>query len=181
MEFLKEIKSTLFIISGLYIVIGLIMLIAPTFVTNAISYLAGTLCLILGGLGIYAYISSEVYGPLAYGILVMSIAMIVLGVFVVTDPKAFASFVPFVTGLILVIDSFTKMQSASGLKRYNYDKWWCILLAGLIIFIFGIILIFNPFKTLILFIRMLGIFLIIDAVSSFVTAMSYGKIEKNIK
>jgi len=38
----------------------------------------------------------------------------------------------FVTGLILVIDSFTKMQSASGLKRYNYDKWWCILLAGLI-------------------------------------------------
>lgn len=181
MEFLKEIKSTLFIMSGLYIVIGLIMLIAPTFVTNAVCYLIGTLCLILGGLGIYIYISSEVYGPLAYTILVIAIAMIVLGIFVIVDPISFASMIPFVMGIVLVIDAFTKLQSASSLKRYNYEKWWTVLIAALLIFIFGLILILNPFETITLFIRILGVFLIIDAVSSFMTAISYGKIEKAIK
>ena len=58
MEFLKEIKSTLFIMSGLYIIIGLAMLLFPELITNMICYLIGTLCLIFGGLLIYTYISS---------------------------------------------------------------------------------------------------------------------------
>ncbi|MBR2833775.1 MAG: DUF308 domain-containing protein [Bacilli bacterium] len=181
MEFLKEIKSTLFIITGLYIVIGLIMLIAPVMVTNMICYLVGTLCLILGGIGIYTYVSSEVYGPLSYAILVISIAMIVLGIFVIVDPKSFISVIPFIAGIILVIDAFTKLQSSSSLKRYNYDRWWVVLVASLVIFAFGILLIVFSFESIILFIRILGFFLILTSVSSFFTAMGYQEIEKRIK
>ena len=181
MEFLKEIKSTLFIITGLYIVIGLIMLISPVIITNLICYLIGVLCLILGGIGIYAYISSEVYGPLSYAILVISIAIIVLGIFVIVDPKNFVSTIPLIAGIILVIDGFTKLQSSSSLRRYNYKNWWVVLIASLLIFSFGILLIVYSFESLILFIRLLGAFLIIDSISSFCTAISYGKIEKYIK
>lgn len=181
MEFLKEIKSTLFIITGLYIVIGLIMLIAPVMVTNMICYLVGTLCLILGGIGIYTYVSSEVYGPLSYAILVISIAMIVLGIFVIVDPKSFISVIPFIAGIILVIDAFTKLQSSSSLKRYNYDRWRVVLVASLVIFAFGILLIVFSFESIILFIRILGFFLILTSVSSFFTAMGYQEIEKRIK
>ena len=181
MEFLKEIKSTLFIMAGLYIVVGLIMLLAPVFVNNLICYLVGTLCLILGGLFIYTYISSEVYGPLAYGFLVIAISLIVMGIFIITEPIAFASVIPFIAGIVLVVDAFTKLQSAAGLKRYNYERWWAILIAGLIIFTAGIILILNPFKTLTIFIRILGIILIIDSVSSLLTAINYEKIEESIK
>ena len=181
MEFLREIKSTLFIMSGLYIVIGLIMLLAPVFVNNLICYLIGALCLILGGLFIYIYISSDVYGPLAYGYLVAAISLIVMGVFIVTSPSLFSSIIPFIAGVILVIDSFTKFQSASGLKRYSYDNWWAISIASVLIFIFGIVLIFNPFESLIVFIRILGLILIIDSISSLFVAKSYEKIEKKIK
>ena len=181
MEFLKEIKSTLFIVTGLYLVIGLIMLIAPVMVTNLICYLAGKLCLILGGIGLYTYISSEVYGPLSYAILVISIALIVLGIFVIVDPKSFVSTIPFIMGILLVIDAFTKLQSSSSLKRYNYKNWWIVLVASLVIFTFGIILIVFPFESITLFIRILGLLLIITSISSCYTGISYGKIEKYIK
>ena len=181
MEFLKEIKSTLFIMSGLYIVIGLIILIAPTFVTNLLCYLIGAICLIIGGLALYTYISSEVYGILAHTILIIAIAIIVVGIFVIVDPKIFVAAIPFIMGIVLVIDAFTKLQSASSLKRYNYEKWWATLVLGLLVFAFGIFLILNPFESIILFIRILGIFLIVDGVSSLITAASYGKIEKYIK
>ena len=181
MEFIREIKSMLFITAGFYLIIGLLMLLAPAFVSNSICYLVGAFCLILGGLFVYIYIGSEVYGPLAYGLLVTAIALISLGVFIVMMPETFAAFIPLVMGLILAIDGFTKLLSASSLKRYNYEKWWQIFVLGLIIFALGIIVMVYNFNVLILFIRILGAILLIDAGSSILTALNYGKIEKAIK
>lgn len=181
MEFIREIKSMLFITAGFYLIIGFLMLLAPTFVSNSICYLIGAFCLILGGLFVYIYIGSEVYGPLAYGMLLTAIALISLGVFIVLMPETFASFIPLVMGLILAIDGFTKLLSASSLKRYNDDKWWHIFVLGLLIFALGILVMVYNFNALILFIRILGAVLLIDAGSSILTALNYGKIEKAIK
>ncbi len=181
MEFLKEIKSTLFIMSGFYIAIGLFMLLSPVAVSNFICYIIGTICLILGGLSVYTYLQSEVYGPLGVATLIMAIIFIALGVFIFMNPEVFASFIPLIMGLVLVIESFTKMQSASTLKKYNYKNWWQILVAALLVFIFGILLIFNPFTTITILIRVIGAFLIVNGISNAMTAISYTKIEKSIK
>ena len=181
MEFIREIRSTLYIVAGFCVVLGLIMLLAPSFVSNSICYLIGAFCLILGGLFIYIYIGSEVYGYLAYGMLITAIALIVLGVFVIMMPDAFLSFLPLVMGLILAIDGLTKLLSASSFKRYNYEKWWQALLLGFIVFILGIFIIFRPLGALHIFIRILGCLLIVDSFANLFTAISYGKIEKAIK
>ncbi len=181
MEFLKEIKSSLLIMAGFYIIIGLVMLLAPAFVSNSICYLIGALCLIIGGLAIYTYIQSEVYGPLAMATLILAILFIVLGVFVVMNPEFFASFIPIVTGVILVIDAFSKLESSVRLKKYEYSNWWQVLIAAILVFIFGILLILNPFTSLTILIRVLGVFLMLDGISNIITVFSYNKIEKAIK
>lgn len=181
MEFIKEIKTTLLVMAGFYIIMGLLMLIFPQLVSNTICYIIGAICLITGGLAIYVYIASEVYGPLAMVTLVISILFIGLGLFVFLNPETFASFIPLVMGIILALEGFSKLQSSITLKKYNYDKWWEILIGAIVIFIFGIILILNPFTSLIILIRLLGIFLIIDGISNILTAFSYNKIEKSIK
>lgn len=181
MEFLKEIKSSLLIMTGFYIVLGVIMLIAPTFVSNSICYLIGALCLIIGGLAIYTYIASEVYGSLGAALLIVAIISIGAGIFIVINPETFATFIPIVMGVILVIDAFGKMQSAMTIKKYGYENWWQVMVAAGLVFVFGIILLFNPFTTLTILIRILGIFLIIDGVANLLTVLSYSKIEKAIK
>ena len=67
------------------------------------------------------------------------------------------------------------------LKKYGYNYWWEVMVAAAIIFVFGILLLFNPFDSLILLIRMLGIFLAIDGLANLLTVLSYTKIEKAIK
>ncbi|MBQ9011068.1 MAG: DUF308 domain-containing protein [Bacilli bacterium] len=181
MEFIKELKTTLLIMAGFYIIIGLIMLITPTFINNAICYLIGALCLIMGGLSIYTYIGSEVYGPLSIAILIIAIAFIVAGIFIITSPEMFQTIVPIIMGVLLILSSFAKMQSASTIKKYNYNKWWAVLVGALIVFVFGIILLLNPFESLMLFTRILGLFLIVDGISSLITSFGYIKIEKSIK
>ena len=181
MEFLKEFKSTLLIMAGFYIVIGLIMLIAPTIINNAICYLIGTLCLIMGGLAIYIYLGSEIYGPLAIATLIIAIALIVVGVFIITQPEMFISIIPITMGVLLVVGAFTKMQSAVTLQKYKYEKWWTVLVGALLTFVFGILLLVNPFESITLFTRILGFFLLVDGISNFITGLSYSKIEKSIK
>lgn len=181
MEFLKEIKSSLLIMSGFYIVIGLVMLIAPAFVSNSICYLIGALCLVVGSLAIYTYIASEVYGTLGAALLIVALLFIATGLFIILNPEMFASFIPIIMGVILAVDAFGKMQSSMTLKKYGYDNWWQVLTAAGIIFVFGIILLFNPFGSLTLLIRILGIFLIVDGAANLLTVLSYAKIEKAIK
>jgi len=181
MEFLKEIKSSLLIMSGFYIIIGLVMLIAPTFVSNSICYLIGALCFIIGGLAIYTYIASEVYGTLGAALLIVAVLFIGVGIFIVLNPEFFASFIPIIMGVILVVDAFGKMQSSMTLKKYGYDYWWQVIAAAGVIFVFGILLLFNPFGSLLVLIRILGLFLVVDGFANLLTVMSYAKIEKAIK
>ena len=181
MEFFKEIRSTLLIMAGFYIVVGLIMVIAPTIVNNAICYLVGGLCLIMGGLAIYIYLGSEIYGPLAVATLIVAITLIVTGIFIITMPEVLLSLIPIAMGVILIVNAFSKMQSAVTLQKYKYDKWWTVLVGALIVFTLGILLLICPFESITLFTRILGLFLAVDGVSSFVTALSYNKIEKAIK
>ncbi len=181
MEFLKEIKSSLLIMAGFYLIIGLIMLLAPTFVSNSICYLIGAICLVVGGLAIYTYIASEVYGSLGAALLIVSVIFIGSGIFIILNPELLASFIPIVMGIILVVDAFGKMQSSATLHKYGYSNWWQVLVSALIVFVFGIVLLFNPFETITLLIRVLGAFLIIDGLSSALTVGSYTKIEKAIK
>lgn len=181
MEFLKEIKSSLLIMSGFYIILGLIMLLAPNFINNSICYLIGAICLIVGGLSIYTYVASEVYGSLGVALLVVAVLFIGMGLFIILNPELFSAFIPMIMGVILVVDAFGKMQSSVRLKKYQYTNWWYVLVTAAIIFVFGLILLFNPFESLLVLIRVLGFFLIVNGLSNLLTVKSYTKIEKAIK
>lgn len=181
MKFVKEIKTTLFMMAGFYIVIGLIMLIFPEFINTIICYIIGSFCLIMAGLAIYAYFCSETYGPLGVSFLILSVIFISLGLFIVFNPIIFASLIPLIMGLLLVIESFCKMQSSFTLKKYNCEAWYQVLIASIIVFILGIVLIINPFTATVLLIRALGLILVIDGISSILTGSNYNKIEKAIK
>ena len=176
MDFLKEIKSSLLIMAGFYIVIGVVMLFAPIFVSNAICYILGALCLILAGFAINSYVGSEVHGFFANVILVISIVFIALGVFVIMNPEAFTSFIPIIVGAVLIVDSINKFQTMFKMKSNGYDKWWQVLILGTFILLFGILIMFNPFATMIIFIRFVGCLLILNGLSNIFTAVSYSKI-----
>lgn len=181
MEFIKEIKTTLLVMAGFYIIMGLLMLLFPQLVSNTICYVIGAICLITGGLAVYTYVASQIYGPLAMLTLVIAIVFIGLGLFIFLNPETFASFIPLVMGIVLALEGLSKFQSSVTLKKYNYDKWWEILAGAIVVFAFGIVLLLNPFTSLIILIRILGFFLIIDGVSNILTSLSYTKIEHAIK
>lgn len=176
MEILNKMKSTLITMAVIYVVLGLVMLLIPVAVSDFICYIIGALFLVLGAAGILSYIKTRGSSFAGSFTLIISIIFAALGVYILCNPVSFASFIPTVVGIMLVVDSVTKFQSAFELKKSGYNKWWEMLLVALIIVTLGFVLIFNPFKTVELFIRVIGALLIFDGLSNLFTIYSYSKI-----
>ena len=107
----------------------------------------------------------------------MSIIFWGFGVYVLLNPESFASFLPLVVGIFLLVDSISKLSMAFDLKNASYNNWWQMLIVAFIVLGCGLLLVFNPFEALAVSVQIIGAILIVDAVSNIFTIYSYSKIK----
>lgn len=174
----EKIRNTLIATSVLYLLFGIVMLFFPGLVITSVCYLVGIMFLFVGVSGIVMYMKTEIKTAFASFTLVMSIIFGAFGVYVLLNPEAFASFLPLVMGIFLLVDSVSKLSMAFDLKKFEYQNWWQMLIVAFILLGCGLLLVFNPFEALAVSVQIIGAILIVDAVSNIFTIYSYSKIDK---
>ncbi len=175
--FMKKVVRSSIITSVLLAILGILLIIASEETVIAISYIIGGVLVLLGAFGVIDYIrklKTELKSELD---LVYAIVTIILGVLVITHPKAIASVIPFVLGVIIIINSSSKLNYAFQLKNQDNDLWKSTLVVSLLTTICGLILIFNPFTAATLFTRIVGIIILVYAVLDIISSLT---IRKNI-
>ena len=168
---MKSINITPYI----YMAIGIFMIISPQTISNFICYLIGGVILLFASNQIFSFVQNK-YSKFK---LVLGVLSLLLGSYIILNPESFISFIPFVAGVIIIIDSITKIVQSLDLKKNGYEKWSHITLTSILMFLFGLFLFFNPFDAIEIVIRILGIFLIIDGVCEAITSKAI--YEKKIK
>lgn len=152
------------IISILFIIIGLFLFIKPDITITTISYLIGGFLIILGIISCIRYFKSD-YGinpfdfDLVYGVLVF-----ITGLYFIIKPTMLAKIFPVILGIWIIINAVTKFQYALVLKKLKQDDFKYTLLISLLTFIWGVVLIINPLKTVLAVTQVIGVFIIIYAV-----------------
>ena len=174
----EKIRNTLIATSVLYLLFGIVMLFFPGLVITSVCYLVGIMFLFVGVSGIVMYMKTEIKTAFTSFTLVMSIIFGAFGVYVLLNPEAFASFLPLVMGIFLLVDSVSKLSMAFDLKKFEYQNWWQMLIVAFILLGCGLLLVFNPFEALVVSVQIIGAILIVDAVSNIFTIYSYSKIDK---
>ncbi len=66
-------------------------------------------------------------------------------------PSVIISILPFIVGIVLVFSGLIKVQDGINLKRFNYDRWFLVLGFAVISVILGIVVLLNPFGTLLFY------------------------------
>ncbi len=173
---IDRLKNTLIATSVCYLIVGIFMLFFPTVVSDFICYLVGFMFLFFGVAGIVTYTKTEIKTPYTSSILVLSIILGAFGIYIFLNPESFISFIPLVIGIFLIADSISKLSTSFDLRKQDYNNWWHMLIVSLVVLIFGLILVFNPFGVITVTIRIIGIMLIIDALSNIFTIYTYSKI-----
>lgn len=172
----KFFKSSI-VMSLLLITLGILLVFYSEVTIISISYVIGGILIAIGVLAILKFIkNANSKNPDSLDI-VYGMVSIILGILVITHPSAIASFIPLVIGIMIMINSGTKLQYALELKANKNKIWKSTMVIAIISAVCGVLLLFNPFKGAVVITQIIGIFILIYAVLDLISTIS---IRKNV-
>ncbi len=182
MEALKKFRTSSYAVSIIYIIVGLIMLLNPSFISDAVNYVIGILVIIYGviySISLYQKREIEMYGKFDF---LAGIICISFGLFLILNPDTLGSLIPFCAGVIILMDAIRFVINGIRLKKLGYRSWIVNFIVGLVFLGFAIAIIIKAKEISFLLIRFIGAFLVIDAILDFFTELRFRKMEKgNVK
>ena len=182
---MKKIFKSSLITSIVLFILGLLLIIASETTIISISYIIGSVLVLLGVIGIINYVrkyNTEDKNELDF---VYGIVTVILGLLIISNPKAIAAVIPFILGIGIVLSSAAKLNYAFQLKSSENDLWKSTLFISVLTTILGIVLIFNPFEGAVVITKLVGgiilAYSILDITSSLTIRKNVLKIHKAIE
>lgn len=180
-ESFKRLFRMSIVTSIFFIALGLFLIIKPDTTITAISYIIGGIIMVTGITFLIKYFSNREQLGLFSGDLIFGILSIVIGLVLVLNPTALAKIIPFIIGVWILISSITKIQYSMQLKTYDNQAWVYTMIIAIITFIWGLLLIFDPFGGAMAITQIIGIFILVYAVLDFIEVFIIRKNLKDIK
>lgn len=164
-----------------YIIAGIIMLVNPKFVCDAVNYVIGGLIILVGVIFVIKLLQNKDLKQFSKIELLISLLCIGLGLFFMFNSSLLTSILPIGAGVLIFLDSISQIMKSFKLKKNKIKLWYVNLIVGLIFFGFSLYIILNAASVTHLVIRLIGIVLIIDAIFEFYTSFKLKECNQNIK
>lgn len=153
----SKIKAIQILQAAGYILLGLFLVLKPDTSVWAICYGCGVIAAAYGLLHVLQCRKGKAKGELILGVI-----FIALGVFCLITPQTVVSFLPFLLGVVLMLDGISKIQRALDLRVLDAIGWGKLLTIGILLMIVGVALLFNPFGAVKMTMVFFGACLLID-------------------
>lgn len=173
----KLLKSSLFSSIGL-VILGLLLFFQSEATIVSISYVVGGILVAIGAIALINYVKNANQNIKNELDIIYGVGMVILGIIVITNPKAIASIIPFILGVLIIINSSAKLQYSFELKKEKNVLWTSTMILSLITLLCGILLIFNPFSGAEFITKVVGILLFIYGVMDITSTL---RIRKTLK
>ena len=170
----KLLKSSIWSSIAL-VILGFLLIFYSEVTIISISYVIGGILIAIGVIALLKYISNinkDIKNEID---IVYGIGTIILGIIVICNPKAIASIIPFVLGILIVINSTAKIDYSFKLRKNKNNLWVSTLIVALVALICGVLLIFNPFAGAEFITKVIGIILVVYAILDIVSTIRISK------
>ena len=142
---LKIARNGYIAISLVFCALGLFCILNPGGSLRWFCTLLGILFLANGVIKMIGYFSKDSYClafqfDFAFGIL-----MAVVGIFILVRRESVIHLIFVVLGLMILMDALARIQMSIDAKRFGLSFWWRILLAAVLVGIFGMVLLVDPY------------------------------------
>lgn len=174
-EKFKKMFLTSIIYSIAFIAFGLLLLFVPTLTISVISYIIGGVIIVTGIISFVRYFKGRSLELKVNFDLIYALLSVIAGVVIVLNPTALASLIPIILGIWIVINSAFKFQYAFHLKERKYVDWFWPFILSILGLMCGVILIFNPFRGVIVLTQLLGIAVIVYAIIDMIETFTIRK------
>ena len=172
---MKNKNLSKFVSSLIYILMGLALIMKPGLVEDAFCYILAAAAILMGIVKLIAYMATKVETRIAEDTngFAVGISLILLGLFVLMKSTMFVLLVPFVLGFMITFKGIEGIQNVLNLKKFGFGYRKGVMAVSVIIVIFGIVVMVNPFSTLKVLLVMLGIGLLASGVFDLLADMVF--------
>ncbi len=164
-QFFERLKADFIATSAAYLVLGLILVIFPAQVASVACYILGALLIAAGIVFIIKFFSCRGISSLFSLTLIGGIVLTAIGIFIITRSEIIIQIVPFIFGIIAIIDGIIALQRSLILAKVGFPFWWLSLVLSVITVALGIVVAINPFESGILAFRFIGVCLIFAGIA----------------
>lgn len=165
---IQDMKQNYFINAVIMVALGLVLVIWPDVLGVMLCYLLGGALILMGVIQLIGFLRGERLGFYSKFNMIMGIVLVLLGLWICTQPHIVLSIIPVVVGIIVLIHGLMDIQYTLDIKKTGNTKWWIAMIAAIITLVVGLLLIFNPFTAYEITMILLGIAMLYDGGSDLV-------------
>lgn len=173
---LSKVKWDFIITSVLMIAVGILCAVLPTDSANVLCYIFGGMLIISGTVIMTRYFMLNMM--LGGYLLIVSITMVLGGIFCIVYPQAVQGILTVLFGLFIVIDSINSLSDSIVCAKAKVNSWWILFVLSLITAALGIAVMFSTFETVMIF---AGVSLILEGVKNIVITITFNHKIKTAK
>jgi uncharacterized membrane protein HdeD (DUF308 family) len=170
MKYVKKLLGNYWILSIFCIVLGIALIINPTFFIGAVGYVVGGMLVAYGAIRLIGYFASD-NSPSG---LVVGIIFCAAGVFIIVRPDFIPKVVAIICGLYMSVSGISNLQDALNLRKQGVENWTVSGIPAIITLVVGLILLFNPIAPAKIATMILGGALLVSGLSNIVGCTSAG-------
>lgn len=159
---IQDMKQNYFVNAVIMVVLGLVLVIWPHILGVMLCYLLGGALILMGVIQLVVFLRGERLGFYNKFSMFMGIVLVLLGIWICTQPRIVLSIIPVVVGIIVVLHGLMDLQYTLDIRRTGNTKWWIALIAAIITLVVGLLLVFNPFTAYEVTMILLGIAMLYD-------------------
>ncbi len=170
-EYIKRFEKRTIISSIIMILVAILLIAKPETMLNTVVTVFGIGMLLDGIFSIVLYIATDKEQKVYSNALAEGILGILISILILIKKDFVISIIPILVGIWIIIKSITKIQLSLNVKTVDEKSWILILLSALITLVIGIIIIVNPFDTMVSVVMFAGILLLVTGVIDIVESI----------
>ena len=175
---IRELRLNATLASVVYLLLGVVLVVAPTTSKNLLCTLVGVVVLIYGAFNLLAFLLDRDFGGLSIE-LIIGIAAASFGVFSLLNPGFLMDFLIIVLGLAIAVASAGSLKRALNLRAFGYGYWWISLLVAAATLLVALTFVFCPEVYGALLMQIIGIILIVEAIGDLLTIHRLSRIARD--
>lgn len=158
-------KNSLVAASGVYALMGLILIFFPNRSLSFVCTLAGILMVGYGVVAVIGFFTGRGTDAFTFrSDLVLGVMAGIVGIFFLLHSDFIISVIPTILGVYILIDALMNLKRGLDLRALGYAGWTTTLVMSVISLVLGLVILWNPFRTGLILWRVIGaVFLYLGA------------------
>ncbi|MDE6469683.1 MAG: DUF308 domain-containing protein [Eubacterium sp.] len=173
-DFFIKLKNLSLITIAAGLIIGILLLFQPDKTVQFVSILCGITVIMLGAGAWISYFTKVKSTILA----ILGSLAIIAGIILCIKYESIISTVLFLFGIFILISGIVDFVSAIDAKKNDLKSWIVSLLMAAATIILGLLVVVNPFSSMLVLTKLLGAALIVYAVMDLITFIQVKKVVK---